>query len=144
MTTALVYSERSLCSRAQVGAVACDSERRVVAVGWNSPPAGVETGGRTCEAWCPRGAGISHRPGYSDCTTVHAELNALLYADRGELRGGTVYVTRVPCAACAKAIAAAGVARIVVMEDEGGVYHRPEEVFELMRLAGVEVEVYGG
>jgi dCMP deaminase len=144
MRIADVVSLRSLCYRSRVGAVVCSSDRRLVAVGWNAPPAGLATEGRSCALWCPRGAGLSHRPGYSDCNAVHAEANALIHAERGELVGGTAYVTRVPCAPCCKQIAAAGIVRVVCGEDEGGKFHRPEETFTMLETFGVAAEVYGG
>lgn len=139
-----VVSRRSLCYRSRVGAVACAADRRLVAVGWNAPPAGVETGGRGCQLWCPRGAGLSHKPGYGDCSAIHAEANVLIHAERGELAGGTMYVTRVPCHPCSKQVAAAGIVRVVCGEDDGGVFHRPDEVLEMLASFGVDVEVYGG
>lgn len=139
-----VVALRSLCYRSRVGAVACAADRRLVSVGWNAPPAGVDTAGRNCALWCPRGAGLSHKPGYSDCLAIHAEANALIHAERGELIGGTMYVTRVPCAPCAKQVAAAGIVRVVCGLDEGGVFHRPEEVVGMLESCGVSVEEYGG
>jgi dCMP deaminase len=144
MRTAETFSLRSLCYRSRVGAVACAEDRRLVSVGWNAPPAGVDTAGRGCVLWCPRGAGLSHKPGYADCLAIHAEANALIHAERGELVGGTIYVTRVPCAPCSKQVAAAGIVRVVYGQDDGGVYHRPEEVLEMLVTCGVKVEAYGG
>lgn len=143
MRVALLAAERSLCYRSQVGAAAFASDRRLVSVGWNGPPAGVDHGGESCNSWCPRGGGHSHKPAHADCLALHAEQNALVHAERGELIGGTLYVTRVPCAPCAREIAGAGIARVVCGPDEGGVFHRPEEVIELLGLCGVEVTPYG-
>ncbi len=142
MRIAESVSLRSLCYRSRVGAVACAADRRLVSVGWNSPPAGVETLAQACDSWCPRGMGLSHKPGYADCLAVHAEPNAIIYAERGELIGGTMFVTRAPCAPCAKQIAVAGIVRLVCGRDEGGVYHRPGDVFEMLEACGVSVETY--
>jgi len=48
--------------------------------------------------------------------TIHAEMNAILWAARtgANVSGGTLYVTRWPCGYCAKHIAQAGIARIVI------------------------------
>jgi dCMP deaminase len=135
---------RSLCYRSKTGAVLVASDKRIVSYGYNGPPAGVDTGGSNCSMWCPRGMGLSHRPGYADCKALHGEMNALLHADRGELLGGAAYVTRCPCAACAKSLAGAGIVRVVYGPDPGGTYHRPGEVVELMEAFGVEMEAYGG
>lgn len=144
MSIAELAARRSLCYRSQVGAAACDATRRLVAVGWNAAPTGVETKGRNCVMWCPRGAGLAeHKPAHADCLALHAETNALIHAERGELIGGSLYITRVPCIACARQIAAAGVARVVTGPDDGGVFHRPEEVVEMLAMCGVEVVQYG-
>jgi deoxycytidylate deaminase len=50
---------------------------------------------------------------YSNCVAIHAELNALLYCDRSDLPGSTLYVTRKPCYGCMKAIYASGVSKVV-------------------------------
>lgn len=144
MAIAEIVAQRSLCYRSRVGAVACSSDRRLVSVGWNAAPAGLETASRGCQMWCPRGAGLSHKPGYADCSAVHSEVNCLLHAERGELIGGTMYLTRVPCSACAKHIAASGIIRIVALPDDGGVYHRPEETIAMLETFGVSLEVYDG
>jgi dCMP deaminase len=53
---------------------------------------------------------------------VHAEVNAVLYAERSDVVGSTVYVTRGPCAACTKTCRAAGVHFIVwPVEDVGSI-----------------------
>lgn len=63
---------------------------------------------------CPRRTSDC-KPGssYDNCVAVHAEANALLYADREDLTGATIYITRDPCYACSKLIAASGVVRVV-------------------------------
>jgi deoxycytidylate deaminase len=45
-------AERSLCEGDRVGAVIASSTNRIVAVGYNNPPAGFDHQGRTCVAWC--------------------------------------------------------------------------------------------
>jgi dCMP deaminase len=49
---------------------------------------------------------------------VHAEANALLYCDREDLQGSTVYLTTDPCDGCLKLITASGVERVVWPADE--------------------------
>lgn len=47
-------SARSLCTRSKVGAVVVTPANRVVAVGYNNPPAGFRHDDRLCTEWCPR------------------------------------------------------------------------------------------
>ena len=44
---------------------------------------------------------------------LHAELNAVLHAERDKLKGASAYVTHEPCENCAKTLAQAGIGRIV-------------------------------
>ena len=73
----------------------------------------------------------------SDCDAIHSEVDAISHAARlgVNLNGATIYVTRYPCEACARAIAEAGIKRVV--------YGRKETLSEYAQLildfADVEV-----
>ena len=60
----------------------------------------------------------------SDCDAIHSEIDAICTAAKQgtRLQGSTIYVTRYPCEACARAIAAAGISCVV--------YGRKEEISE--------------
>ena len=47
-----------------------------------------------------------------DCRAIHAEIDAIAHS-RESLVGSTLYGTRYPCEACAKAIVASGIAKVV-------------------------------
>ena len=84
-------AKRSTCSRLQVGAVVVQ-HFRVVGMGYNGAP-----------------QNIPHCEHYDDspCTiSVHAEVNALLYArmEEGAWGGTTLYCTHMPCYECSKLI----------------------------------------
>lgn len=103
---------RSDCERSKVGAVIVQ-DRRVRGSGYNGAPAG-EPG---CET-CPRrrstvAPGSSYDTGAGSCVALHAEQNALLYTDRADRIGATLYITREPCSGCRREIAGAGIARVV-------------------------------
>lgn len=51
--------------------------------------------------------------------TTHAELNAILQADRARLVNSTIYVTHFPCADCARAIIKSGIGEVVYNKDNG-------------------------
>lgn len=55
---------------------------------------------------------------YSDCPSLHAEVNALLSSDRTRHEGGTIYVTSPPCWSCGKMIANSGLTTLVVEHDD--------------------------
>lgn len=113
LNIARAVAERSDCERDKVGAVVVGRDRRIRATGYNGAPSGKPG----CSS-CPRRLSDS-RPGscYSNCVAIHAELNALLFCDRQDLPGSTLYVTRSPCYGCTKAISAAGVSRVVTPDN---------------------------
>jgi dCMP deaminase len=104
---------RSACTRSQVGAVIVNSKNRIIATGYNGPPANSEV---TC-ASCPR-ATIEGTVGYGfGCISIHAEANALLFCDRSTIEGGSLYVNAVPCEDCAKLIANSGLKTVFIIND---------------------------
>ena len=108
LNIAEAVAARSDCERSRVGAVVTN-ERRIRATGYNGAPAGRPG----CES-CPRRDSLCERGSdYSNCVAIHAEANALLYCNREDLIGATLYITREPCDGCQKLIAAAGVVRVV-------------------------------
>lgn len=117
---ARAVATRADCTRRRVGAVVLDTGHRVVATGYNGAPPGE----RGClEGGCPRGL-LSYQEcqpykGYENCISNHAEVNALLYADRSKVEGGTLYVTDQPCISCCKVIANSGIAMVVSPDREG-------------------------
>ena len=98
-------AQRATCARRKVGAVVVDHQGRVLSTGYNGSPQGYPH----CQALC----GMNPP---SPCQwSVHAEINALLFAENRSLHK-TLYVTTAPCRACALAIANAGVDRVVIAE----------------------------
>lgn len=102
----------SSCWRDQVGAVVMSPEHDVIATGFNDTPRGapncVDNGCPRARRTCPSGS-----PQADDELCLHAEDNALQRAGL-EARGATLYVTREPCAPCARRALTAGIARTVV------------------------------
>ena len=109
----------------KVGAVLVDSKHRVISLGFNGYPRGVD------DAELPRERKLLR--------TIHAEENAILFA-QGSLEGSTAYVTHHPCAGCAAKLVQKGVARVVV---SGSINDRwADHVAEARMMfeeAGVEV-----
>lgn len=140
METALVAARRSLCTRAQVGAVIVTQDNRVQAVSFNGAPDRIDVGGRPCTEWCERAATGSAGSSYTSCPSVHAEANGLMRSDWSQIQGGTVYVTGAVCGDCAKLIIAAGLSRVVQRVLASDAHRHPEEVEDKIRAAGVIVE----
>ena len=85
----------------KVGAVLVTPDRRQLSLGFNGLPAGT-----------PDLPSLLHDREAKQAVMVHAERNCLEQAPFNP-RGCTLYVVRFPCEACARLIAAAGVARLV-------------------------------
>ena len=72
--------------------------------------------------------------------TIHAEQNLLLFTDRADREGSTVYVTDQPCWTCANMLANSGITEIV--------YHRSypkdsDKVMLLMEQKGITFRCLG-
>lgn len=55
----------------------------------------------------------SYDTGPGACLSVHAEANAIIYADYDRMQGADLYCTDEPCHGCAKLIMGAGILRVV-------------------------------
>jgi dCMP deaminase len=105
--------------------------RRVRSTGYNGAPSGMAGCGscpRRLSATTPLTNDYDSPGAVGQCVAVHAEVNAVLYAERADVVGSTVYVTRGPCDGCVKTCRAAGVAAIVWPADFGIAYQdlRPD------------------
>jgi dCMP deaminase len=111
----------------QVGAVIVDEKNRVVSLGFNGFPRGVE------DRDMPREQKLLR--------TIHAEVNALLFA-RQDVEGCTMYVTHPPCAQCAAKIVQAGIKEVVCLISDVSYCTRWEsdmtEALDMYIEAGVE------
>lgn len=123
MNIAEAVAARADCTRRQASAVIVKGNR-IVSTGYNGAPAG--HAGCLSSGACPRGqlsqeelaAYSSYDAGPGFCIAVHAEANALLYADRDKTEGSTLYTWSstpegAPCAGCRRLILGAGIARVV-------------------------------
>lgn len=146
LLVAAVVAKRSRCVRYQTGTVIVDRRNRIVATGYIGPAATLEyAADGNCSTFCHRGhygPTESTRLSYSDCVSIHSELNALLVCDRRDREGGTLYVTSVPCWTCSKAIANSGVARVVVVDTrEEHAYRSPETSLAYLQDCGLTVDL---
>lgn len=124
MGIALAVAARGDCRRRQIGAVIVDEQHRIVATGYNGAPPGE---GSCLAGDCPRGRYTREQlPSFEDgnqdhsnCISLHAEQNAIAWADRSRCQGATIYLAQLdgvpvpPCDMCSKLIRAAGITRVV-------------------------------
>ena len=139
MDIAFMASTRSQCSRRRVGAVLVQG-KKLLGSAYNGAPMGVpdcsEAGCMLVEEFEVKLIdGREEMVKKQRCIrTIHAEQNLLLFTDRSDREGSTVYVTDQPCWTCANMLANSGVVEIV--------YHRPypkdkEKVTEMMVTRGI-------
>lgn len=114
MGIAEAVSTRADCRRRRIGCVIVDTRHRVISTGYNGSP----SGGPSCLAGqCPRGLsdvppGSSYDTGSGACIALHAEQNAIIYADYDKLHGAILYCTDDPCDGCMRLILGVGIIRI--------------------------------
>lgn len=73
--------------------------------------------------------------------SVHAEVNALLFADRRDVVGGTIYVTNPCCFACAKVIANSGITEVVAVQSDRDSHADVETPIEFLEGCGIKVTI---
>jgi dCMP deaminase len=110
MGIALLSSQRSKDPSTQVGACIVNPEKKIVGVGYNGFPSGLDDDELP---WAREGTFLETKYPY----VCHAELNAILNSTR-DLKGCTIYVALFPCNECAKAIIQAGIKEIVYLSDK--------------------------
>lgn len=145
METAKLVGQRSSCSRAQYGAVIVSEDNRVLAVGYNGPPARGHQEG-PCTGWCQRSinasAGKSVDPDYLDCHAIHAEANALLRAPSlFTEKNPHLYVNGVTCFRCAILTSNSGLAKVTMLLTEYELKRQPDDMVRLLKRYGVEAEL---
>jgi dCMP deaminase len=112
MGVALLSAMRSKDPQTQVGACIVNKKKRIVGIGYNGFPYGVDDDDYS---WGKNDDWIDSKYPY----VVHAEPNAILNATVS-LEDATLYVTLFPCNECAKLIIQSGIREVVYLEDK---YH---------------------
>lgn len=146
MDIAYMASTRSQCSRRRVGTVLVQG-KKLLGSAYNGAPMGVPD---CSEAGCMLTEELELRivDGREEMVkkqrcirTIHAEQNLLLFTDRHDREGSTVYVTDQPCWTCANMLANSGIAEIV--------YHRPypkdaDKVMSMLETRGIRFQQLDG
>lgn len=125
MQFAETIARRSTCKRLSVGTVITTTDyRKVLAVGYNGNASGLSN---TCDR---------EEPG--NCGCLHSEENAVINCDAPREVRKFVFVTHLPCAACAKRLINLGnVERIVY-----GRSYRKIDAIEVLEYVGIEVQKF--
>jgi dCMP deaminase len=117
----------------QVGAVIVDQEHGFVSMGFNGFARGMD----------------DHPTLYLNRETkldriVHAEINAILFAERSRLEGSTLYtIPFLPCHRCAVLVIQAGIKKVVSYQDYTERWQESfNKTLSYFKEAGVEVVLY--
>jgi dCMP deaminase len=141
MQVADAISQRSRCSRAQIGAVVVSKDQRISSTGYNGPASLFPTE-EECMSWCPRAQGLTTLDNtYDSCPSIHAEANALLYVDRSRVEGGTIYITDAACYQCAKLISNSGITRVVMRIGTRAAHRLPDATVEYFKKCNIDVVI---
>lgn len=122
MQLALTLARRSTCKRLNVGTVITSTDyRKVLAVGYNGNAAGLPN---TCD-----------RDETGNCGCLHSEENAVINCDSPRFVEKYVFVTHLPCVACAKRLINLGGVKKVFFRHE----YRCSESVELLKSVNIEI-----
>jgi dCMP deaminase len=136
MDLARVAAGRSRDPSTQCGAVILDTQHRLVSSGYNGLPRGI-----------PDDPALYEDRERKLALVLHAEQNAILFAQR-DLTGATIYVWPMPpCSRCAALIVQAGIRRVVSLAPTAEQDERWGTSFDLARWlyqqAGIELVEVG-
>ncbi|VDO99075.1 unnamed protein product [Soboliphyme baturini] len=111
MGIAMASAQRSKDPCTQVGACIVNSDRKIVATGYNGMPCGCND---DLMPWGKVGTSILDTKYPYVC---HAEMNAIMNKHAASVVGATMFVTLFPCNQCAQLIIQSRIAAIVYLED---------------------------
>ncbi|MDD6284500.1 MAG: dCMP deaminase family protein [Firmicutes bacterium] len=137
MGIAVLSSMRSKDPGTQVGACIVSPDNKIMSVGYNGMPIGCSDDDYP---WEREGSSLDTKYMF----VCHAELNAILNYNGGDLRGCKVYTTLFPCNECTKAIVQKGIAEVIYLSDK---YAKTESTIASKRMldsAGVRYRQYSG
>mgnify|MGYP001548767775 CR=1 FL=1 len=122
MELAHALAQRSTCSRLNVGTVITSTDyRKVLAIGYNGDAAGLPN---KCD-----------RDDVGNCGCLHSEENAVINCDSPRAMEKHVFVTHLPCMACAKRLINLGGVKKVFYRAE----YRSMDSVDLLKSVGIEV-----
>lgn len=145
MRIAQTIGQRSKCTNRKVGAVIVDQNNRPISMGYNGAPANYKSA-EACSEFCPRSVNsnneVNRGASYFNCVSVHAEANALVFADRSQYKGGTIYVTNPCCWECSKLLANSGLLRVVIRQSLEDSHADVDTPVSFLQSCGLQVEVW--
>ena len=122
MDFAFSISRRSTCNRLNVGTVISTTDfRKILSIGYNGNASGLPN-------QCDR-----EEPG--NCGCLHSEENAVINCDSPRSVEKIVFVTHLPCAACAKRLVNLGNVKTVYYSED----YRKRDAIDILKACHIEV-----
>ncbi|MCM2281430.1 MAG: deaminase [Bdellovibrionaceae bacterium] len=122
MELAHALAARATCKRLSVGTVITSTDyRKVLAVGYNGNATGLPN--------------VCDRDEAGNCGCLHSEENAVINCDAPRSTEKHVFVTHLPCVACAKRLINLGGVRRIYYQSN----YRSSASLELLASVGIEV-----
>ena len=135
MGIASLSALRSKDPNTKVGACIVDDDNKVVSIGYNGMPKGVD---ESQLSW-NKGEGLDSKYLY----VCHAEFNAILNTRNGSaLKGCRLYVTLFPCNECAKAWVQVGIKEIIYLENKYADTIGVQASKKMLELAGIKLRQF--
>lgn len=135
MGIASLSALRSKDPNTKVGACIVDDDNKVVSIGYNGMPKGVD---ESQLSW-NKGEGLDSKYLY----VCHAEFNAILNTRNGSaLKGCRLYVTLFPCNECAKACVQVGIKEIIYLDNKYADTVGVQASKKMLELAGIKLRQF--
>lgn len=123
MDFAFSIARRSTCKRLNVGTVITTTDfRKILSIGYNGNASGLPNS-------CDR-----EEPG--NCGCLHSEENAVINCDSPRNVEKIVFVTHLPCSACAKRLVNLGNVKSVYYSED----YRKRDSLEILEACNIEVK----
>jgi dCMP deaminase len=135
---ARVYAEEySGCTKVKVGAI-IERDNKILGIGANKAIPNL-CRYRGCMRVEKYGENSKLHRNPEDCRAIHSEIDAICSSSES-LVGATIYITRYPCEACARAIVAAGITKVVYGREQV----ISKETEKILENADIDVTHYIG
>ena len=106
----------------QVGCVIVDKDKKVLSLGYNGLPKGVDDSDE-----------ILHNRDKKYKVVIHAEVNAVLNA-KSSLQNSTIYLTHPPCSNCMSVLIQSGISKVICIKPSDDIKERYKDSYALSEM----------
>lgn len=137
MSVAVLSSFRSKDKKTQTGACIVNSNKRIVGVGYNGLPKGLDD--NNSQFWNDDDNDVLNS---KHTFVIHAEQNAIHNRISQSLENSTLYVTLFPCKECTKSICQVGIKKVIYLFKKPHHEEENEAVNIMLKSAGIEIVTF--